>query len=111
MASTSIHDIVRIPNHLLLGIFASDVGTDDRTRLCFAVDVLDHAKKNSVRLSTTLVRSLGHGWDARFGRLVDGGRLTVDLDDTVADKTEVVLDIQPTPKKEGKSKPEEATAG
>jgi ATP-dependent Clp protease ATP-binding subunit ClpA len=42
-----------------------------------------------------------------FGRLVDGGRLTVDLDD----KDEVSLDIQPIPKKEGKSKPEEATAG
>jgi hypothetical protein len=37
-----------------------------------------------------------------FGRLTDGGRLTVDLDD----KDEVVLDIQPLPKKEGRSKPE-----
>ena len=44
-----------------------------------------------------------------FGRLQDGGRLTVDLDD----KDEVQLDIQPLPKKEGKAKPEseEATAG
>jgi len=33
--------------------------------------------------------------------------LTVDLDE----KDEVLLDIQPLPKKEGKSKPEEATAG
>ncbi len=37
-----------------------------------------------------------------FGRLTDGGRLSVDIDD----KDEVVLDIQPHPKKEGKSKSE-----
>ncbi len=37
-----------------------------------------------------------------FGRLTDGGRLTVDLDD----KDEVLLDIQPLPKKEGRAKPE-----
>ncbi len=36
-----------------------------------------------------------------FGRLTDGGRLTVDLDD----KDEVVLDIQP-PRKADKAKPE-----
>ncbi|GAB4400183.1 MAG: ATP-dependent Clp protease ATP-binding subunit ClpA [Rhodoferax sp.] len=41
-----------------------------------------------------------------FGRLVDGGRLTVDLDDTVSDRTEVKLEISPLSKKEGKSKPE-----
>ena len=46
-----------------------------------------------------------------FGRLIDGGRLSVDLDD----KDEVLLDIQPTPKKEGRNsksephEPEEAT--
>jgi ATP-dependent Clp protease ATP-binding subunit ClpA len=44
-----------------------------------------------------------------FGKLVDGGILTVDID--AEDK--VSLDIQPLPKKEGKSKPEteEAAAG
>jgi ATP-dependent Clp protease ATP-binding subunit ClpA len=49
-----------------------------------------------------------------FGRLTDGGRLTVDLDD----KDEVLLDITPLPKKEGRaarSEPaepeEETTAG
>jgi len=47
-----------------------------------------------------------------FGRLMDGGRLTVDLDD----KDEVKLDIQPLPKKDAKSsksepaEPEEAQA-
>ena len=40
-----------------------------------------------------------------FGRLVDGGRLTVDVD---ADG-KAVLDIQPT-KKNDKAKPEPATA-
>ena len=44
-----------------------------------------------------------------FGRLIDGGRLTVDLDD----KDEVQLDIQPLPKREGKPKaePEEVGTG
>jgi ATP-dependent Clp protease ATP-binding subunit ClpA len=41
-----------------------------------------------------------------FGRLTDGGRLTVDLDDKDETKTEVLLDISPLPKREGKSKPE-----
>jgi ATP-dependent Clp protease ATP-binding subunit ClpA len=39
-----------------------------------------------------------------FGRLTDGGRLTVDLDD----KQEVQLDIQPLPKKEGRARSEPA---
>jgi ATP-dependent Clp protease ATP-binding subunit ClpA len=47
-----------------------------------------------------------------FGRLIDGGRLTVGLDE----KEEVQLDIQPLPKKESRSsksepaEPEEAEA-
>lgn len=42
-----------------------------------------------------------------FGRLTEGGRLSVDIND----KNEVQLDISPLPKKEGKPKPEtEATA-
>jgi ATP-dependent Clp protease ATP-binding subunit ClpA len=47
-----------------------------------------------------------------FGRLTEGGRLTVDIDD----KSEVQLDITPNPKKEGRAsrsepaEPEEATA-
>jgi len=47
-----------------------------------------------------------------FGRLTDGGRLTVDMDD----KDEVLLDITPNPKKESRvsrsepAEPEEATA-
>jgi ATP-dependent Clp protease ATP-binding subunit ClpA len=50
-----------------------------------------------------------------FGRLTEGGRLTVDLESKVGEDgketQEVKLDIQPLPKKEGKAKPEEATAG
>ncbi len=46
-----------------------------------------------------------------FGRLTDGGRLTVDIDDADPDKTEVLLEIWPLPKKEGKAKPEEAAVG
>eukprot|EP01030_Chromulinospumella_sphaerica_P001111 gene1111-1086_t len=48
-----------------------------------------------------------------FGRLTEGGRLTVDIDD----KDEVLLDIMPNPKKDSRSsrsepaEPEEATAG
>ncbi len=40
-----------------------------------------------------------------FGRLIDGGRLEVDIDD----KDEVLLDIQPLPKKEGRSAKSEPT--
>ncbi len=40
-----------------------------------------------------------------FGRLIDGGRLSVDIDD----KDEVLLDITPLPKKEGKSVKSEPT--
>ena len=49
-----------------------------------------------------------------FGRLMDGGRLTVDVKISTNEKGvedgEVVLDIQPLPKKEGKTKPEAESA-
>jgi len=49
-----------------------------------------------------------------FGRLTEGGRLTVDLETKTGEDgkevQEVRLDIQPLPKKEGKARPEEATA-
>ena len=47
-----------------------------------------------------------------FGRLTDGGRLTVDIDAAVTDRSEVKLEIQPLPKKEkhAKAEPEEAAA-
>ncbi|HRK38258.1 MAG TPA: ATP-dependent Clp protease ATP-binding subunit ClpA [Burkholderiaceae bacterium] len=47
-----------------------------------------------------------------FGRLVDGGRLSVDIETTTDEKgqssSEVKLDITPLPKKSDKAKPEEA---
>ena len=49
-----------------------------------------------------------------FGRLIDGGRLTVDMKITTDEKGvetgEVQLEIQPLPKKEGKAKPEAEAA-
>jgi ATP-dependent Clp protease ATP-binding subunit ClpA len=49
-----------------------------------------------------------------FGKLTEGGRLTVDLevktDDKGVESSEVKLDIQPLPKKEGRSKPTEEPA-
>ena len=68
-------------------------------------DPLMGARPMQRLIQDTIRRALAD--ELLFGRLVDGGRLTVDLDE----KDEVVLDIQPLPKKEGKSKPEEATAG
>ena len=55
-----------------------------------------------------------------FGRLTEGGRLTVDIevktDDKGVETSEVLLDIQPLAKKERSAKaeptePQEATAG
>ena len=72
-------------------------------------DPLMGARPMQRLIQDTIRRALAD--ELLFGRLTDGGRLTVDLDDTDETKTEVLLDIQPLPKKEGKSKPEEATAG
>jgi ATP-dependent Clp protease ATP-binding subunit ClpA len=41
-----------------------------------------------------------------FGRLIDGGRLSVDIDD----KDEVLLDITPLPKKEKAAKGEQTAS-
>ncbi|TPG26823.1 ATP-dependent Clp protease ATP-binding subunit ClpA [Variovorax guangxiensis] len=70
-------------------------------------DPLMGARPMQRLIQDTIRRALAD--ELLFGRLQDGGRLTVDLDD----KDEVQLDIQPLPKKEGKSKPEaeEAAAG
>ena len=70
-------------------------------------DPLMGARPMQRLIQDTIRRALAD--ELLFGRLQDGGRLTVDLDD----KGEVQLDIQPLPKKEGKSKPEaeEAATG
>jgi ATP-dependent Clp protease ATP-binding subunit ClpA len=67
-------------------------------------DPLMGARPMQRLIQDTIRRALAD--ELLFGRLVDGGRLTVDLDDTDESKTDVLLDIQPLPKKEGKSKPE-----
>lgn len=75
-------------------------------------DPLMGARPMQRLIQDTIRRALAD--ELLFGRLVDGGRLAVDVevvkDEKGEDKTEVKLDIQPLPKKEGKAKPEEATA-
>ncbi|MEO6624602.1 MAG: AAA family ATPase, partial [Burkholderiaceae bacterium] len=72
-------------------------------------DPLMGARPMQRLIQDTIRRALAD--ELLFGRLTEGGRLTVDLDDQDPEKTEVLLDIQPFPKKEGKSKPEEAAIG
>jgi ATP-dependent Clp protease ATP-binding subunit ClpA len=76
-------------------------------------DPLMGARPMQRLIQDTIRRALAD--ELLFGRLTDGGRLTVDLETKVGEggkeTQEVKLDIQPLPKKEGKAKPEEATAG
>ena len=75
-------------------------------------DPLMGARPMQRLIQDTIRRALAD--ELLFGRLTDGGRLTVDLvtktGEDGKETQEVDLDIQPTPKKEGKAKPEEATA-
>jgi ATP-dependent Clp protease ATP-binding subunit ClpA len=74
-------------------------------------DPLMGARPMQRLIQDTIRRALAD--ELLFGRLTEGGRLSVDLDE----KDEVLLDIQPLPKKEGRAsrsepaEPEEATAG
>ena len=89
-----------------------DVTFTDKLRKHLAkkgFDPLMGARPMQRLIQDTIRRALAD--ELLFGRLTDGGRLTVDLDDRDESKTEVLLDIQPLPEKKGKSKPEEATAG
>ena len=72
-------------------------------------DPLMGARPMQRLIQDTIRRALAD--ELLFGQLKEGGRLTVDLDERDESKTEVILDIQPLPKKEGKPRPEEATAG
>ena len=78
-------------------------------------DPLMGARPMQRLIQDTIRRALAD--ELLFGRLTDGGRLTVDIDTSVEDKPEVKLDIQPLPKKERSARaepaePEEAaTAG
>src|SRR4051794_30905886 len=71
-------------------------------------DPLMGARPMQRLIQDTIRRALAD--ELLFGRLTEGGRLTVDIevktDDKGTETPDVKLDIQPTPKKEGKSKPE-----
>ena len=75
-------------------------------------DPLMGARPMQRLIQDTIRRALAD--ELLFGRLVDGGRLTVDMtvtkDDKGVETGEVKLDIQPLPKKEGKAKPEPQAA-
>ncbi len=75
-------------------------------------DPLMGARPMQRLIQDTIRRALAD--ELLFGRLTDGGRLTVDMkvttDEKGVEQGEVLLDIQPLPKKEGKAKPEAAEA-
>jgi ATP-dependent Clp protease ATP-binding subunit ClpA len=75
-------------------------------------DPLMGARPMQRLIQDTIRRALAD--ELLFGRLIDGGRLTVDLltskDDKGTETTDVKLDITPLPKKSDKTKTEEATA-
>ncbi|MBP7567460.1 MAG: ATP-dependent Clp protease ATP-binding subunit ClpA, partial [Burkholderiaceae bacterium] len=80
-----------------------DVTFSDKLRKHLAkkgFDPLMGARPMQRLIQDTIRRALAD--ELLFGRLTDGGRLSVDLDE----KDEVLLDIQPLPKKEGRAKPE-----
>jgi len=90
-----------------------DVTFTDKLRKHLAkkgFDPLMGARPMQRLIQDTIRRALAD--ELLFGRLTEGGRLTVDIDD----KEEVLLDIHPLPKKEGKAsraepaEPEQATA-
>ena len=90
-----------------------DVTFTDKLRKHLAkkgFDPLMGARPMQRLIQDTIRRALAD--ELLFGRLTDGGRLTVDIDD----KDEVLLDIQPLPKKESRAakaeptEPEEAAA-
>ncbi len=75
-------------------------------------DPLMGARPMQRLIQDTIRRALAD--ELLFGRLTDGGRLTVDVKVTTGEKGvetgEVLLDIQPLPKREGRAKPESEAA-
>jgi ATP-dependent Clp protease ATP-binding subunit ClpA len=71
-------------------------------------DPLMGARPMQRLIQDTIRRALAD--ELLFGRLTEGGRLTVDVelktDEKGAETSDVMLDIQPLPKKEGRAKPE-----
>ena len=105
--------ILRVVDKFLLQLEAQladkkvDVTFTDKLRKHLAkkgFDPLMGARPMQRLIQDTIRRALAD--ELLFGRLTDGGRLTVDLDDKDEGKTDVLLDIQPLSKREGKSKPE-----
>ncbi len=105
--------IMRVVDKFLLQLEAQladkkvDVTFTDKLRKHLAkkgFDPLMGARPMQRLIQDTIRRALAD--ELLFGRLIDGGRLTVDVDDQDESKTEVLLDIQPLPKKEGRAKPE-----
>ncbi len=106
--------ILRVVDKFLLQLEAQladkkvDVTFTDKLRQHLAkkgFDPLMGARPMQRLIQDTIRRALAD--ELLFGRLVDGGRLTVDLDESDLSKTEVLLDIQPLPKKDGKTKSEQ----
>jgi ATP-dependent Clp protease ATP-binding subunit ClpA len=75
-------------------------------------DPLMGARPMQRLIQDTIRRALAD--ELLFGRLTEGGRLTVDMkittDEKGVEQGEVLLDIQPLPKKEGRAKPESTEA-
>jgi len=83
-----------------------DVTFSDKLRKFLAkkgFDPLMGARPMQRLIQDTIRKALAD--ELLFGRLIDGGRLEVDIDD----KDEVLLDITPLPKKEGRSAKSEPT--
>ena len=92
--------------------------TEKKVEVTFTDDLRKHLAKKGFDplmgarpmqrlIQDTIRRALAD--ELLFGRLVDGGRLTVDVefkkDEKGVETPEIKLDIQPLPKKEGKTKP------
>ena len=99
--------IIRVVDKFLLQLETQlaekkvDVTFTDNLRAYLAkkgFDPLMGARPMQRLIQDTIRRALAD--ELLFGRLVDGGRLTVDWDETNPDKPEVKLDIQPLPKRE-----------
>jgi ATP-dependent Clp protease ATP-binding subunit ClpA len=75
-------------------------------------DPLMGARPMQRLIQDTIRRALAD--ELLFGRLIEGGRLTVDMKITTDEKGvengEVELDIQPLSKKEGRARPEAETS-
>jgi len=105
--------IMRVVDKFLLQLEAQladkkvDVTFTDKLRKHLAkkgFDPLMGARPMQRLIQDTIRRALAD--ELLFGRLIDGGHLTVDLDEKDESKTEVLLDIQPLSKRESKPKPE-----